>query len=478
MLLIFRLRTLIRSPRAQAHLSIWCRGKKVSRDDLFRYTNSHFLIAEQYQYDRRYVKFDVDAPCNVAATAGKALSPVTSIEKMEGGFSKAFLMKRDDGSEVVAKIPCRIAGPARLRRLLRTPPSDLLTGTIVHKYTSVPVPRVLSWQSDNTNPMPKTKQLSLVRNLAKLEAQFSAIQFPAYGGIYLRADSWPLETGYHALDESVDSTGSFCIDATHGPWTSLSQLGISIIKREISRLSIKPIDGQPPPAFHTGTIEGKTRLLESTIPLMYLLDTHPVLPELSHPTLWHTDLHKGNVYVLPDGPSGISCLIDLQALHVMPAFMQAGWPEFTPCPEDYTKGHAAPKYPENFDSLDEEGKAAARRKREQAMLAKAYEIGTYLENQPVYKPLTMPRVFRELFRRSGEVAEIGVLALKPCLIEFYQSWSHMGFTEAWVFVWDTLRTDSEGKANEELLGFFIEAMVEDGKSAEEARSMWPFPPGA
>ncbi len=31
---------------------------------------------------------------------------------MEGGFSKAFLMTTDDGAEVVAKIPCPIAGRA------------------------------------------------------------------------------------------------------------------------------------------------------------------------------------------------------------------------------------------------------------------------------------------------------------------------------------------------------------------------------
>lgn len=42
-----------------------------------------------------------------------AKSPVKSqlSKKMEGGFSKAFLMRKDNGSEVIAKIPCSIAGP-------------------------------------------------------------------------------------------------------------------------------------------------------------------------------------------------------------------------------------------------------------------------------------------------------------------------------------------------------------------------------
>jgi hypothetical protein len=33
---------------------------------------------------------------------------------MEGGFSKAFLMRKANGTEVIAKIPCRIAGPPSL----------------------------------------------------------------------------------------------------------------------------------------------------------------------------------------------------------------------------------------------------------------------------------------------------------------------------------------------------------------------------
>ncbi|KAI2486291.1 hypothetical protein Ptr902_00424 [Pyrenophora tritici-repentis] len=32
---------------------------------------------------------------------------------MEGGFSKALIMRKEDGSEVVAKIPFSIAGPPK-----------------------------------------------------------------------------------------------------------------------------------------------------------------------------------------------------------------------------------------------------------------------------------------------------------------------------------------------------------------------------
>jgi hypothetical protein len=60
------------------------------------------------------VTFDVDRLCEVAAsTGGQKYSPVRAIEKMEGGFSKALLLCKEDGSEIVAKIPFPIAGPPK-----------------------------------------------------------------------------------------------------------------------------------------------------------------------------------------------------------------------------------------------------------------------------------------------------------------------------------------------------------------------------
>lgn len=56
----------------------------------------------------------MDALCQTAAAAGGDTSQIIAIEKMEGGFSKAFLMRKANGTEVIAKVPCRIAGPPSL----------------------------------------------------------------------------------------------------------------------------------------------------------------------------------------------------------------------------------------------------------------------------------------------------------------------------------------------------------------------------
>ena len=130
MLSFFRGLKQMQPQRSVAKISILCRGKRIitfkprtflihsgkpiSREELFAYTNGHFLVNEQWQLDRRYIKFDVDALCDVAASAGGDLSRITTVEKLEGGFSKALLMKKENGKEVVAKLACRIAGPASL----------------------------------------------------------------------------------------------------------------------------------------------------------------------------------------------------------------------------------------------------------------------------------------------------------------------------------------------------------------------------
>jgi hypothetical protein len=70
------------------------------------------LVNEKLQFDRRYVRFNLDALCAVAAEAGGEASPVTAVDKKEGGFCKALLMTKQNGTEIIAKIPCRNSGPA------------------------------------------------------------------------------------------------------------------------------------------------------------------------------------------------------------------------------------------------------------------------------------------------------------------------------------------------------------------------------
>ena len=293
----------------------------------------------------------------------------------------------------------------------------------------------------------------------------------------------------------------------------MSSLGVSIARRELLRI---PKSGQQDQTmFYRGDIEEQTELLQATESIMQLLDSNEILKgEASRPTLWHTDLHMGNIFVTPDECSKITCLIDFQSISVLPAFLQAKWPVFLRPPQnsDYEEGMVEVKVRDDFDTLDEDGKMLARSEWLQAKLAKAYEVSTVLENKPAYRAMTVPRVFRELFLRCGEVSEVGVLPLRACLIELFHSWSDLGFSgecpvsftqeqvdahkrqfseyEAWNQVQSLaqqcLGTDAEGwiapgldvnekrKQNEQLLAMYIESVAGE-MSADEARAVWPFP---
>lgn len=55
----------------------------------------------------------MDKLCDVAASAGDDKSPISAIEKIEGSFSKALLMRKENRTELIAKIPCPNRGPSK-----------------------------------------------------------------------------------------------------------------------------------------------------------------------------------------------------------------------------------------------------------------------------------------------------------------------------------------------------------------------------
>ena len=88
-------------------------GIRIERPDIFKYTNGRFLTGEKSHLDSRYVNFDLDKLCEVAASVGPSVSPVKAVDKFEGGYSKALILEKEDGTELVAKIPFPIAGPPK-----------------------------------------------------------------------------------------------------------------------------------------------------------------------------------------------------------------------------------------------------------------------------------------------------------------------------------------------------------------------------
>lgn len=68
------------------------------------------------------------------------------MEKLaEGGFSRVFLLPRDDGFEVIAKLPYSLTVPKHF-----TTESEVATLDILSSK-GIPVPRVYAWSSQSDN---------------------------------------------------------------------------------------------------------------------------------------------------------------------------------------------------------------------------------------------------------------------------------------------------------------------------------------
>ena len=60
-----------------------------------------------------------------------------------GSYNKVFLLRLDNGREVIARVPCPVAGPPRI-----VTASEVATMQFLRDVLDTPVPRVLSWSAD------------------------------------------------------------------------------------------------------------------------------------------------------------------------------------------------------------------------------------------------------------------------------------------------------------------------------------------
>lgn len=128
----------------------------------------------------------------------------------------------------------------RLQRSKECHSADLVI--LVSTRTQVPVPKLLAWNADATNPvgaeyiimekapgvqlytvwddLSATDRIKLIKSLTQLEHQLATIQFPAYGNLYFR-QSIPEPSKRVLLDSFLDPTGQFCVGPSCDPaWTN------------------------------------------------------------------------------------------------------------------------------------------------------------------------------------------------------------------------------------------------------------------
>ncbi|KDB22282.1 hypothetical protein H109_05808 [Trichophyton interdigitale MR816] len=512
----------------QRRVHISCRGKPISHEEVFQYNNGHFLANEEYQYARRYVRFNINELCNlvtsVVSKSDSTVSKVTKIEKMEGGFHKALLMSLENGTEVVAKIPCPNAGLPMLSTA-----SEAAVLEFVRTHTTVPVPKVLAWSSNAKNPvgaeyiilekakgvqltevwgrLPESGRLDIIKGLVMIEKQLLSLQFPAYGNLYFRHSIPNLP--HVPLDKELDPSSQYCIgpaaslqwasggttpEYSSGPWMNLQEFGESLAKRSLCKgfPTVRAAGGQPP---SYGTPSSHKSVLESAMNILPTISSHPNLVKTSTPVLLHTDLHMGNIFVTEEDKNTIRItgIIDWHSISIAPKFLQARWPK-------------NPRPLSGLEDMDAADRAVAKVTYEQNYLAKAYEVCTGAFNTHFHSALLVPSALKEIYIRCGETPVDGIFPLRSCLAELYKYWSDLRFMEPcpihfteselsqyeeWndlqVLVKRALDTDSEGwispifdwdekkTQHEELYQMFAKKMLAGNKTIDEIKQMWPFP---
>lgn len=164
-------------------------------------------------------------------------------------------------------------------------------------------------------------------------------------------------------------------------------------EQEWLRRYARPLDSSDP---FFGSVEENSPKVHEELLEQFLTVAEHLLPsaELCKPTLWHTDLHKSNIFVDATPPHNIVSVIDWQWMSVSPLYMQAVFPkamiyggnriEVPPSP-------AVPARPANFDQLSPEEQALVDSERVLAGLQALY-CAVLRKNPPQYEALSHPHI--------------------------------------------------------------------------------------
>jgi hypothetical protein len=123
----------------------------------------------------------------------------------EGSFNKVFLLTMDTGKQIIARIPHPNAGPPHY-----TTASEVATMHYLRTRLQLPVPRVIAYSCDATNPVGSEyilmeringvslskkwdtlnakKKAKILISLTQLQAKMLNTRFSAYGNLYFTAD--------------------------------------------------------------------------------------------------------------------------------------------------------------------------------------------------------------------------------------------------------------------------------------------------
>ncbi|PVH84672.1 hypothetical protein DL98DRAFT_651429 [Cadophora sp. DSE1049] len=441
----------------------------IPEEGLYRYTRNRWIYNESAQLSERYLKFDLQQLLKAAVTAvsSEGARYCTRVLKCREGLNnKAYLLTMDNGSEVFAKLPNPIAGPAYY-----TTASEVATREFLRDALNIPTPRVIAWSADRNNlvgaeyileekapgkPLgslwyqwPMKFKLEMISQIVEIERQLASIKFVKSGCIYFR-DNIPENMRIDnaiitnvSLDSSVlerfklgplVSSGLWRgeragMDMNRGQYNGPLEFVEAMATNEIQ--FIKTL-ARPRMNYHRSST--KPELPEEVLDLLdrYLRLAPAMVPpsdtdDTHSPTLWHPDLHLDNVFVDPESKQ-ITRIIDWQSATVMPFFYQCGVSRMFQHPGTVADGWALSELPEDYDSLDQSEKAKIDRDRESEICHKYYEAETKSKNPRHWAALKLDSadVRTEPSRLVVNVWEDrDVFFLRRALLSIVDQWQHL-----------------------------------------------------
>ncbi|KAL4980117.1 hypothetical protein BDW66DRAFT_125664 [Aspergillus desertorum] len=248
---------------------------------------------------------------------------IKACRKIEGGFNRVFIFTLDNEKAIVARLPFRLAGPAKLTTL-----SEAATIRYLQTKTNIPIPRRIIIMKHATgvllhekwHKMAGDQQVRCIDAIYRTMKNIVDLEFPAFGSIYFDdtlgpASKQPLGDGFcvgphcgtRYWDTNVGERRYYhYVNRNTGPWLTLGEYCDGLIDAGLSQ--VPAVDIEPKRPIYHGSPEAHLALLNTRI------------SNSAAPLLFHSDLHMRNIFVSDDNPSAITSIIDWQAASIEPAF--------------------------------------------------------------------------------------------------------------------------------------------------------------
>ncbi|TKA79164.1 hypothetical protein B0A49_02803 [Cryomyces minteri] len=305
--------------------------------------------------------------------------------------------------------------------------------TFLKTFTSVPVPNILDWSDDDSNPIGAeyiimeniagcTKALSL------LVKEMVQIDFPAYGSLYFTDAIEPgLRVGFaegYCVGPHCGSQYWNCDpgekdlygdgNTNHGPWKTLPSYCTGLVQTGYARLPKTESKEQLP---YRGSVNEHLRLLRTSEAVIAELAKSPLVQGAAAPILFHNDFHKRNVFVSDEDPTVVTAVIDWQAASIEPAFVFANeHPDFAELPDDTS-------FP---GDCKEETKEEIKLKKDASICAQAFEVCIRGYSPKLWAARALDVTLFRPFRYCHTSWRDSAAAVRQELIEVSQQWTELG----------------------------------------------------